>query len=99
MITIDDANKIFKEYVIIQSSKTLYDFVPLFDYTITFEYGWVFFYQNKKFLETKNVLDKSVGNSPVIIDKNDGSINITGSANPVEKYIDEYVKRMSKGNK
>jgi hypothetical protein len=32
------------------------------------------------------------GNAPIIIDKNDGSIHITGTALPVEKYIRDYMK-------
>jgi hypothetical protein len=47
-------------------------------------FGWVFFYGPE---------DESIvvaGNAPFIVDRNDGSIHVTGTAHPTEAYLDSY---------
>jgi hypothetical protein len=34
-----------------------------------------------------------IGNAPIIVDKNDGSLHGTGTARPVEEYIQEFEKK------
>ncbi|MBC9914086.1 YrhB domain-containing protein [Chitinophaga varians] len=78
------------------SLQSLYTFVLLYDYIVAFEYGWVFSYQNKTYIETGNVFDKLGGNAPLIVNKFDGSITVTGTAHRKEYYIDEYVKKQKR---
>ena len=61
--------------------------------TITFEYGWMFFYQSKKFADTGDYNFMIGGNAPIIVDKHDSSIHITGTSENEDYYIDEYVKK------
>ncbi len=64
----------------------------LIDDTIEFHYGWVFFYQSTKFIETGDIMNALGGNAPIIINKFNGSICVTGTGKPTEKHIDEYIK-------
>ena len=63
--------------------------------TIEKDFGWVFFYQSKKFLETENFSYCLAGNAPYIVNRFDGSFQITGTANKIEYYIKEYEKRLN----
>lgn len=89
-INIDEAKKIACEYLLSQDCE--YELALLEDKTLAKEFGWVFFYNTKKYLETKDFRDMLGGNAPIIIDKNTGKVTETGTANPIEDYIDEYEK-------
>lgn len=52
-------------------------------------YGWVFYYNAKNFDED-DTSTHIAGNTPIIIDRIDGEIRITGSAYPTEHYLKEY---------
>lgn len=58
--------------------------------TLEEDFGWVFFYQSKDFLESGRVSDKLAGNSPIIVDRRDGTIHTTGTAHPIESYVSNY---------
>lgn len=57
---------------------------------MTRPYGWVFCYQSKQFLAEKNFANVMVGNAPIIVDRIDGEIRITGTAKRLEDYLAEY---------
>jgi hypothetical protein len=44
-------------------------------------------------------MDKLSGNVPIIINKYDGSLALTGSAHPTKTYLKEYIKKMKRTNK
>lgn len=69
--------------------------VILDEYTIEKEYGWVFFYSSEKYEKTHNISDALAGNAPIIINKFDNSVNITGTAFEAEHYITEYEANLS----
>jgi Immunity protein 35 len=54
------------------------------------EFGWVYFYDGSNHVQTGNVSDALVGNSPLIVDKTDGKLYVTGTARPIEHYLDEF---------
>ena len=60
------------------------------EHTIERDFGWVFFYQSREYLETQDYGCMLGGNAPIIVDRVDGSVHETGTANPVEDYIREY---------
>ena len=56
------------------------------DRTLERDFGWAFFYGPK---------DPSVllaGNAPFIVDRKDGSIHVTGTAYPIENYLESYAR-------
>lgn len=63
--------------------------------TIERDFGWVFFYESKEYLDTREIGARMLGNAPIIVDRRDGSVHVTGSAMPVERYIAEYERRRS----
>jgi len=90
MITKDKAIAIAEDYISEIQKSTRYNIVLLLDALIEFELGWVFFYDSKTYIETGDMLEMLIGNTPIIIDKRNGSITKTGSAYPIEKYINDY---------
>jgi hypothetical protein len=62
----------------------------MLQHTITKPYGWVFFYQSRSFLETQDERQMLLGNAPIIVDRVNGEVVVTGTAKPVEKYLEEY---------
>jgi hypothetical protein len=64
--------------------------------TLEEDFGWVFFYDSKLFLETQFFSYCIAGNSPIIVNKYDGSTLATGTARPAEYYIEEYRKELLK---
>ena len=60
--------------------------------TIEYEFGWVFVYNAREYVETNNIQHALVGNEPLIVDKDDGQVYITGTALPLEQYIEQYRK-------
>ena len=56
--------------------------------------GWVFFYNSKAYLETGDVRDMFAGNAPVIVSKDEGTLYETGTAYPIEHYIEKYEKQV-----
>ena len=90
MITKKKAIEIVEEYL--EKEFPRYNLVLMMEHTVEFEYGWVFFYQTKEYVETKDYLQMLEGNAPIIINKNDGGLHVTGTSSPVEKYIRDYIK-------
>ena len=53
------------------------------------EFGWVFFYNSKRYIETGDVNGALAGNGPIVIMKSTGDVLGTGTAKPLETYLDE----------
>ena len=54
--------------------------------TMERDFGWVFFY---------GASDPSVvlaGNAPFIVDRKNGSVHVTGTGYPIEKYLESYAR-------
>src|SRR5687767_12345676 len=62
------------------------------DKTIEKGFGWVFFYNSKQFIESGDFSDRLIGTSPIIVDRQDGSLHETGTAFPIEVYMSRYEK-------
>ena len=52
------------------------------EHTMKRPYGWVFFYQGKE--------GRLLGNAPIIIDRVNGELRATGTAEPIGYYLKEY---------
>ena len=58
--------------------------------TLSFDYGWVFFYQSEEFVKTGDTQNMVGGNAPILIDKYDGNIYLTGTRKDIKDYIKIY---------
>lgn len=93
MINEKQAQLIAQEFIMQIESKSFYKLALLPDNTIEFDLGWFFFYQSKEFVDTQNIMYALGGNAPIIVNRFDGSVEITGTGEPIQFYIDQYVKR------
>lgn len=59
-------------------------------HTIERPFGWVFFYGSQLFEKTGDFKYAVAGNAPFIVNRDTGAIVHTGTALPVEQYINEY---------
>ena len=51
--------------------------------------GWVFFYESADYLRTGDIAGALAGNAPIVVDKTTGDLHITGTAEPVEVYLEQ----------
>ena len=66
------------------------ELVILDDQTIEGEFGWVFFYQSRVYLESGDVSYALAGNAPILVSRQDGSLHVTGTSQPIEAYIENF---------
>lgn len=66
------------------------ELVVLDEHTLERPYGWVFFYDSRRYLETGELSRMLAGNAPVLVHKQDGHIEMLGTALPVEAYLAKY---------
>ena len=59
-------------------------------------YGWVFHYQGKDF-DPDDIRTHVLGSAPIIVDRVNFEVVATGTAHPLEHYIDEYEKSLPEG--
>jgi hypothetical protein len=55
-----------------------------------YEFGWLYFYDSSRHVATGDTRYALVGNAPLIVDKNDGKLYITGTTHPVEHYVEQF---------
>jgi hypothetical protein len=90
-MTKSEAEEIVERYLNSEERGGTPDLVLLKDVTIEREFGWIFFYQSKRFLETGNISDILAGNAPLVVTKSDGRLHVTGTAHPIEHYLERFV--------
>ena len=54
------------------------------------DFGWVYFYDGSRHVETGDIRDALAGNAPLIVDRLDGNLYVTGTAQPIAHYLEEY---------
>jgi hypothetical protein len=60
------------------------------DNTIEDEFGWVFFYESEDYIKSGSYREMLLGNAPLMISRQDGHLHVTGTAHPVEFYIENF---------
>jgi hypothetical protein len=70
--------------------------VILDDETMETDVGWVFFYESPLYLQTKDPNDSLLGNAPILV-RQDGLVTVTGTAHPIEEYLDIWRHAMKGG--
>jgi hypothetical protein len=93
MISFEDAKKIAERYIAALEPTVGMKLMLIDDATIERNLGWVFFYNTRSFLESGQFSDCLAGNAPIIVERFDGRLHETGTAYPVEHYIDEVEKQ------
>lgn len=81
---LETATQIAHRYITELSTNSRLQLRLLSEQTLEREFGWVFFY---------GPVDEAVlvgGNAPLIVDRRDGSIHVTGTALPTETYLETY---------
>ncbi len=89
-ITYVDARERVDGYLVRVSADLRHEVAVLEWLTREEEFGWVFFYNSKRFVETRDMQWALGGNAPLIVDKYTGEIHVTGTAHPIEYYIERY---------
>jgi hypothetical protein len=64
--------------------------------TIEEDFGWVFFYESRIYVETQIFSYCLAGNAPIMVNRRDGSVVVTGTDRPFDLYIEEYRKELAK---
>jgi hypothetical protein len=64
--------------------------VILDEATIERDWGWVFFYDSSGHLGSGELSDALAGNAPIIVNKHDGSLHVTGTHKPTIEFIEAY---------
>ena len=54
------------------------------------DFGWLYFYDGSAHAQTGSPRDALFGNAPLIVDRVDGNLYVTGTAHPIEHYLQEY---------
>jgi len=89
-MTLESALEKAREYVEKQSELSSIELVLVEEITREEEFGWVFFYDSKKYIETDDIDFAVGGNAPIIIEKESGVLHVTGTAYPVDKYVEAF---------
>lgn len=64
--------------------------VIMMEHTLKRPYGWVFFYDSRAYLASGKTSDMVAGNAPILVDRTDGEVRVTGTAQPLESYLTRY---------
>lgn len=88
--TMDEARGLVNEYLAKLQAGRPYELGVIEDRTREEDFGWVFFYNTKPFIETGDMQWALGGNAPLIVDRRTGELHVTGTAHPVEHYIEEF---------
>ena len=89
------AERIVTEFINPQSNGGLVqdEKVILAELTLEKAYGWVFFYNSRRYVETQDVRYTLYGNAPIIVEKENGSLHFTGTAEEIDYYINKYERQ------
>jgi hypothetical protein len=90
MIDFHDARKIAQEHIKALGARHNRDLVLHEGCEIEFSLGWVFFYNSRDYVIHGNRRAQLFGNAPVIVDRESGEIRVTGTAKPIQNYIEDY---------
>jgi len=70
-------------------------FVIINDATIEKDYGWIFFYQSERYLQTSELRYSLSGNTPIVVERADGAVQVLPIHPIAEIAIAEYEAQRS----
>lgn len=95
-MTYDSARRIAEAHVATQGRESGIELALVDEVTMERDFGWVFFYDSEKHIASGSISDALAGNAPFIVSRADGSIHETGTAYPIQHYIDEFSRKALK---
>ncbi len=72
------------------------EYIVVEDQTIETSWGWVFIYNSRRFVETGDDQYHLMGNAPIIINKETGRLQHTGTVHDINYYIAEYENELQR---
>ncbi|TVZ40861.1 immunity protein 35 of polymorphic toxin system [Alteromonadaceae bacterium 2753L.S.0a.02] len=90
MITKEKAKEIVERHINSMTQPEEDRYIVVDESTISKDWGWVFFYTSEKWHTTRELRYAVVGNAPLIVEKDSGNLFVTGTAMPIENYIQRY---------
>jgi hypothetical protein len=95
MLSLESAKKKVQDYLNLKYETKNDALVIREDYIVHKEYGWIFSYESKKYLETKEIRYRRVGNFPLLILKDSGKIYPVDNVEYLEKIVKEQQSHLS----
>ena len=89
---LSEAREIALEHIKAMEREAGFELALVDNSTMEKNFGWVFFYTSKKFLERASIKDTIAGNAPFVVGKADGRVYLTGTAFPLEYYLEQLAK-------
>lgn len=90
MLSEDDARRVAQEHLNRESITVGHELVVAD--VQPFEHGWVFFYETAEFLRSRDWRHRLGGNAPLLVDRRNGSLHVTGTVKPTEHHVAEYLR-------
>lgn len=90
MLTKEQARELVERYLTNEVSGYDGEFAVVDDATIETTFGWVFVYDSSEYLKTGDEMSRAVGNAPVLVDKRNGELHVTGTGMAIDHYIAMY---------
>lgn len=90
MIELEVAMKLAKEKLRELEEESEIELALLLDDVFEFDYGWLFGYQSKSFVESGDLDTLVGGNAPIIVDKYNSTVHLTGTRRESDFYIKAY---------
>jgi hypothetical protein len=91
-MTINDAQQIALRYVKDLERESGCELDLIHRATIERSFGWIFFYDSKRHIETGSIRDAIAGNAPIVVTREDGRVHETGTAHPLDHYLEKFSK-------
>ena len=66
------------------------EWVILDEHSMERDWGWVFFSGTRRFQETGSSRFAVAGNAPFFVRRADGAVFVSGTAYPVERYLEDF---------
>jgi hypothetical protein len=92
-MTSEEALRVAARYIERKEPEAGCELVVLESNTIEKNFGWVFFYDTRRHVETKDFRFALAGNAPIIVIKESGVVQETGTAYPLEHYVSELSEK------
>jgi hypothetical protein len=96
LISKEQAKTIMQQYIDEHEKPGIPDAIIIDEYTQEEIFGWVFTWLSQEYYQTDDIRLAIPGICPMIVDRFDGSVHPTGTANSgaaIRKYRSEWVKK------